>query len=398
VNLTARLSANAGGLGIAQRLLNAVTGVLGKHARGTGAMLLAGFVALVCLASAKFPHANWDLLPYVAASAEHKIANPIELHAYAYDAVKDAVEPGEYQSLLTGDAYRMRQAGDAAAFVSMLPMYRVKTLYISLISALAPFAGEVGAIRLISLISTLATGLCIGLWLYRENALAFAPVAVGGLIITGYAETARLGSPDALFTALFTFAIYALCRKREVIAALALFLSFMVRSDTIVFLGILACTMAAFRIVSLGAFVSFLAAAAAYLLLANGAGHPGWWTHFWFSNVEQQLTMYGFEPAFSVAVYLKALASGAVRTVTEQAWPGFMLLLVAVWLFARRALSDRLDRGGVIFVALTAGVAARFVLFPLPDVRLHGAYIISAAMVLLPSMRTLLSVWTATRD
>jgi hypothetical protein len=393
VSLSARTIAKAERPGVAQRLLDAVTGLTDRYAHGLGAFLIAAFIALVCIASAKFPHANWDLLPYVAASTEHKVSEPAELQAVAYKVVKDAVEPADYERLVSGDPYRVRQATDANAFASMLPMYRVKTLYISLISSLSPRAGEVGAIRLISLLSSLATGLCVGLWLYREKALALAPVAVGALMIAGYAEAARLGSPDALFMALFTFGIYALYRKREAVAALALFLSFMVRSDTIVFLVILTVLFAAFRIVSLGTFAATLAAATAYAFLSNGAGHPGWWTHFWFSNVEQQLTMQGFDPAFSFGIYSKALASGAVRVVTEQAWPGLLIVLAAAWLFAHRALGKLADPETLIFLALVLGIIARFILFPLPDVRIHGAYLLAAAMLLLPSVRILLGVW-----
>ena len=151
--------------------------------------------------------------------------------------------------------------------------------------------------------------------------------------------------------ALFTFGLYALHRKREVVAVLALFLAFMVRSDTIAFLGILAVLFVLFRQISLGAFGAFIAAAIAYSFLSNGAGHPGWWTHFWFSNVAQQLTMEGFHPEFSIAVYLKALASGLVRCVTELAWPGMLVILVAAWAFIRsiawengRARRDHLPR------------------------------------------------------
>jgi Gpi18-like mannosyltransferase len=275
----------------------------------------------------------------------------------------------------------------------MLPMYRVKTLYVSLIAALSPYFGEVGAIRFISLISTLATGLCVGLWLFREKALAYAPAAAGVLMIAGYPDIARLGSPDALFMALFTFGLYALHRNREMLSVFALFLAFMVRADTIAFLGILAVLFALLRQISLGAFGAFIVAAIAYSFLSSGAGHPGWWTHFWFSNVAQQLTMEGFHPEFSVPVYLKALASGLVRCVTELAWPGLLIILIASWAFVRSSLGKMDTRAEVIFLALVGGIIARFILFPLPDARVHGAYLTPLFPLLIPSIKTLLSVW-----
>ena len=377
----------------AENLLAWLTALVSRHSSRIGAAIFAAFIALTCIASAKFPHANWDMLPYVAAGSEHRINDPQQLHDFAYEKVKESVDPASFELLAKGDAYRDRQFEDAAAFNSMLPMYRVKTLYVSLIAALSPYFGEVGTIRLISLFSTLATGLCIGLWLFRENAFPYAPVAAGVLMISGYPDIARLGSPDALFMALFTFGLYALHRKREAVAVLALFLAFMVRSDTIAFLGIRAVLFILFRQISLGAFGAFTAAAIAYSFLTHGAGHPGWWTHFWFSNVAQQLTMEGFHPDFSATVYVKALASGLVRGVTELAWPGLLIILIAAWAFIRASLGKMDTRAEVIFLALVGGIIARFILFPLPDARVHGAYLTPLFLLLLPSVKTLLSVW-----
>ena len=378
---------------MASRLLDWLIALVARFASPIGAAIFIGFIALTCIASAKFPHANWDLMPYVAASSEARFQTVQEVHDYAYDAVREAVDPASFELLAKGDAYRQRQFTDANAFVSMLPMYKVKALYISLISALAPYTGEMGAIRLITLLSTLSTGLCVGLWLYREKAVAYAPVAVGMLMISGYPDIARLGSPDALFMALFTFGLYALTRKREMVAVLALFLAFMVRSDTIAFLGILAVLFVLFRQISLGAFGAFVASAIAYSVLSQGAGHPGWWTHFWFSNVAQQMTMEGFHPDFSASIYVKALASGIVRCVTELAWPGLLVILVSAWAFLRSALGRIDPRTEVIFLALVGGIVARFILFPLPDARVHGAYLTPLFLLLLPSIKTLLSVW-----
>jgi hypothetical protein len=380
-------------LDFAESVLAFLSGFISRHSSRIGAAIFAAFIALTCIASAKFPHANWDLLPYVAAGSEHRFTSPQQVHDFAYEKVKEAVDPAAFELLAKGDAYRARQFEDAAAFNSMLPMYRVKPLYISLISALAPRFGEVGAIRLISLLATLAMGLCVGLWLFREKALGYGPAAAGVLMISGYPDIARLGSPDALFMALFTFGLYALYRRREMVSALALFLAFMVRADTIAFLGILAVLFVLFRQISLGAVAAFTAAAIAYSFLSHGAGHPGWWTHFWFSNVAQQMTMEGFHPDFSFPAYLRALASGLVRCVTELAWPGLLVILTAAWVFIRSTPGKIDSRAEIMFLALVGGIVARFILFPLPDARVHGAYLTPLFLLLVPSIKTLLSVW-----
>ena len=51
------------------------------------------------------------------------------------------------------------------------------------------------------------------------------------------------------------------------------------------------------------------------------------------------------------------------------------------------------SRAEIIFLALVGGIIARFILFPLPDARVHGAYLTPLFLLLLPSIKTLLSVW-----
>ncbi len=368
-----------------------VAAFLLRHATLLGALAFALFVAACVIIALVHPQANWDMLAYVAAASEARFADPAALHAHAYEVVKAAVDPAQYTALTAGDPYRVRQFTDPAAFHSMLGMYRVKALYVELAAALSPIYGEAGALHRISVASTLVTGLTFGLWLFRLKAFKFAPLVIGLLWIANYGDVARLASPDALFMALLTLGLYLYDRERHWFSALALFLSCLVRADTIVFLAAWSVLVIAFRVRGPGVLVAFVAALIAYPFMTSGAQHPGFWAHFMFSTIDTQLTMEGYHPAFSAMLYLRGLAVGVVRLLTESSWPGVIALMMPVWVILRTYGSKLGAREDAIIIALVGGVIARFMLFPLPDVRIHSAYLTPLLLFMIPAIQAFMN-------
>jgi hypothetical protein len=313
------------------------------------------------------------------------------LHAHLYDAVRAGVAEGEFAALTTGDAYRVRMAEDPAAFHSMLPMYRVKFLYAEVLSGLLNVMQPVAAVRAISVFSTLLFGLVAFLWLRSGKALALAPALVAVLIVAGFADAARAGAPDMLASVLLLAGLYAHTRRREALTAALLFLAFLARPDNIAFLGVFAVLMILFRQWSWGALAAFAASFAAYVPISHWAGHPGWWPHFWFTNIEPQLTMEDFQPVFSLALYLKAFAAGMVKSLIRDTWVGVGLLALVGW-FVTDWLGLRLDRrAAVLFAALVLGVAAKFVLFPIPDTRVYFPNLIPPFLLLAPLLMAIVA-------
>ena len=210
-------------------------------------------------------------------------------------------------------------AEDPAAFHSMLPMYRVKFLYAEVLSALSNVMQPVAAVRAISVFSTLLFGLvALLVAALGEGARAGAGAWSAILIVAGFADAARAGAPDMLASALMLAGLYAYTRRWEALTAVLLFLAFLVRPDNIAFLGVFAVLLVLFRQWSWGALAAFAASFAAYVPISHWAGHPGWWPHFYFTNIEPQLTMDGFEPAFSLALYAKAFVAGVVKALIRR--------------------------------------------------------------------------------
>ena len=372
---------------ILTRLPDNLAAFIAANGARLGALALLAYVAAVTLISAVHPQPNWDLLAYTASSLSGHHPDPNVLQHLAYEEVRKAVEPGQFVALTSGDAYRAHQFEHPEAFVSMLGMYKVKALFISMIKFVAPLVGgEVAAIRLITTVSTAITGIIMLLWLYRRQAFAFAPLVIGFAAISGYGDIARLGSPDAFFMALLTLGMFLFDRGKLWLGALALLLSTLVRSDTIVFLAAWSVLVLVFNLRLWPVLVAFAASLMAYPLVTSSAGHPGFWPHFMFSTQAQVMTMEGFHPAFSMGVYLKSLAIGVMRLLTETTWPAAIALLLPVWVWLKSQVKWLSVREDVLVMALVGGVIGRFLLFPLPDTRIHGAYLVVLLLTLIPAM------------
>jgi hypothetical protein len=378
---------------LADSALSVGGGIYARFAVPIGVVALSLYVMLTALAAVVFPDPNWDMLPYVAVAGESAHQSPEDLHAYAYGAVKAGVSAADYAAL-TDDAggYRTRMANDAAAFHSMLPMYRVKFLYAEILSGLSRTMSPVAAMHAVQVFSTLLFGAIVLLWLRSAGALALAPIIGAALIVAEFAYVARSNSPDMLASALLIGGLYAHMRRREAATAVLLVLAVMARPDNVIFVGVLAVLLLAFRQWSVGVLAGAVVSFAAYFAIAHWAGHPGWWPHLYFSSIEQQMNMDGFDPAFSIALYAKAFVNAVVRSLVYNTWVGVAVLALAGWYLTDRA-GFRLDRrAGIVFAALVLAVLAKFVVFPIHDNRIYFPSLIPPFLLL---ATPLMAMWSS---
>ncbi|TIR41555.1 MAG: DUF2029 domain-containing protein, partial [Mesorhizobium sp.] len=296
------------------------------------------YIVLIAVTTWCIPDANWDMLPYLAIAEEGTYRDVQALHDYAYGTVRDGVSASDYKALIDdGGGFRSHMAGNAADFHSLLGMYRIKFLYAEILSAMSSIMSPVEAMRAVSVLSVLLFGAIALLWLRSESALALAPVAGAVLMMAEFSDAARAATPDLLCSALFLGGLFAYVRGREVAAAILLFLAFMARPDSIVFLAIFAVLLVGYRQKAWGALAGFAASLVAYFAISHWAQHPGWWPHLWFSSIEQHYNMDGFDPPFSAAAYLRAFAASLVRAVSLNSWVGISVLALAGWYAASRA-------------------------------------------------------------
>ena len=347
-----------------------------------GAAVLALLVITTAAVVHVFPISNWDMIAYTATILEPETADPVELHDRSYELLKENVSPGEFLTLTRDRDYRIRQFEDPRAFSTMLGFYRLKVLYIETARLLTGFVDPVKALRLISLGSALAVGAVLMLWLARTGALMYGPVVAALLVLSSFGEAAALLSPDLYASVFLLLAAFLYLERQDIAAALSLIAAFFIRPDHLAFIGVFfvfALIYGPGRWVMTACFAVCLAV---YVWLTSNSDHPGWWVHLWFTHVEYVPTLEGFDPAFSVAVYLKMLVRSTVRSIMNQTW--LALLFAQVLFFARVIDPAKLsERTKVLLYGMFASICAKYLVFPHFETRFYFPYLMAMAMILL---------------
>lgn len=350
-----------------------------RHRIGAGVLAL--LVVMTAAVAYVFPNSNWDMIAYTASVLEPEIEDPVELHKQTYDLVRENISAGEFLILTQDRDYRIRQYEDPRAFMTMLGFYRLKLLYLETARALTAFVDPVKALRLISIGSTLAIGAILLFWLARNGALMYGPIIAALLVLARFGEAAVLVSPD-LFGSIFLFLAAVLyLERRDLLAALALIAAVFVRPDHLAFIGVFFVFAAIYgpgRWIMTGCFVVCLAA---YVWLTRDATHPGWWVHMWFSHVEYVPTLEGFDPPFSLLIYLKMLVRATVRSLMNQSW--LALLFIQVVFFAKAINPAQLnERTKVLLYGIFVSICAKYIVFPHYESRFYFPYLIAIGMIL----------------
>ena len=358
-----------------------------------GPLLLFAVFGAVALFSWLKPGHNWDVVAYLAAAMKNQFATFDDVHRQVFSTLKVGLPDADYQALISGDEYRMRQFADPSALQSMIGMYDIKWLYVKLLSVLGPQLGWLNAVLTINLVSIALLFFSVWAWLSRFKILALAPLVVGLFLALGLADAYRVSTPDFLAIALMTSGVLMLDRGR-VVASLAPFtLAVLARPD-----GAAAVCMIALLLITMrdprwrhGALM-FGLAVGAYMFAKASSTSPGWWPHLWFSTYQMRDTMEGFAPAFSMEIYLKAFAYNFGRAMTENNWLGFYVaaIVASVWIVSESKTDERIRNPRMVIVsALILSVAAKFVLFPLHDTRTYLPILFPMMLLIGAQMRVL---------
>ncbi len=345
------------------------------------------FLMAIAVIGLKKPEYNWDMAPYIAAAIQTDGSNVEELHQKTWDMIEARASQNQIYNLKAGNPYNLHLYANPDAFYSMLPMYEVKVAYISAVRFLGKIANPVDATIWISVISSLIFGGICLVWMIRGEFAQAAPVVISIMLLAGFFYMPRIATPDLMFAALCLGGIYLLLRGNDLAALPLLFMAFLVRPDNIIFLFALCLSAILFSQRKLGLFALFGAALASYFWITSGNNHPGWWAHFYFSNVEIQNTMVGFNPDFSVLDYFKGLARGASIALQNNNWPKLMLVLLFAWGMLARAGMAPNRRATAMLVAIILCFGGKFITFPLPDDRTYFVFVVAFAMILLETWK-----------
>jgi len=346
------------------------------------------FIAFLAAVPFLHPEYNWDLAPYLAIAMENTIPDHAELHRTVWGIMQAGATEDQFRQLTTANSYNIAQYANPETFFSQLVFYRVKIAYTMLLREFGPLIGYVQTTQWINTLSVLVIGTVLMLWMRRAEIMQAALVVIPLMLLGSFLTMAQLAVPDMLGTAVMLIGVYWLRTGRDWWAVPLLFLGFLIRTDMIIYLFALVLATVAFNGRILPVLTAFVLAALAYVPVSHAGAHPGWWTHFYFTNVEIQNDMRGFHPAFSVGAYIEGLVRGITSSFRFHHWLTLFATLVLGWLALLRA--GRVPRGGITVILITAsilGIAGKFVVFPLPESRVYFPYLLILGLSLLELWR-----------
>jgi hypothetical protein len=266
-------------------------------------------------------------------------------------------------------------------------MYRIKVGYIEVARALRAFVPTVLAFRLINLLALAILSAAMIWWMrvggFGRAAFFLVPI----LLLAKLPATARIITPDLLCVSFAIGGLALLRRGRWPLAAACFAAATLVRPDFILFPGALLAVALLTRTTAKEAAFCFAAAAAAYGLTMLAGGYPGWWPHFSFALVEE-LGDLRSAPPFSFEAYVRGFERGMLSNVATQMWPTIVALLIGCWLLLPVRRDRQPRQADWLFLALVLSLAARCLVFPLPEDRLYLPTIIMLALLVSERWRT----------
>ena len=351
-----------------------------RHWIGAAAFLL--FITMTAAVVHIYPQSDWDMIAYTAAILEDETASPEDLHQRTYDTIRQNLTAGEFVTMTQDRVYRIRQYEDADAFYSMLGFYRLKLLYVEAAKLLTGPLNPVEALRALSSGSVLAIGAILLVWLARNKALMYGPFVIALLIFSGFGGTALHQTPDLFASVFLLLAGLFYLERLDLAAALALIAAFFARPDHLAFIGVFFVFAALYgpgRWTMTGCFaVCFMA----YLWLTQDTTHPGWWVHMWFSHVEFVPTLEGFDPPFSVGIYLQMIVRNVVRSLIDETWLALLFAQTVFFAMVIRPM-ELAERPKVLLYGIFVSICAKYVVFPHFDTRFYLPYLVALGMILL---------------
>lgn len=199
--------------------------------------------ALLVLYSAFEPTHNFDVVHYVGCVNYYEIQDPTALHEKNWQDLEAAI-PAKRMAEITDNPYESTVRRDPKSFRQQLPLFQIKVLYTSLVWLMTKLGVQIAyATHMLSALAV-ALGAWVFFFTFRRHihpVLLFL-LPVMGLAI-GMLDVATMSSPDGL-AFLFVALIMAALQRDSKWLWLLLPFSVWVRSDLVVYVGMLAVLLA----------------------------------------------------------------------------------------------------------------------------------------------------------
>jgi len=333
--------------------------------------LYAGFCLALATIAYFRPVATFDRYLYAGAVASLRYSDPITIHRIARGEFDAQPSPFQYESV-AAEPYFVDVRDNPYHFVQQLGLFRLKLGYVTggyvLWRAGLPIL--VG-LRLISACCLLVLGLTVLAWTHE------ALLAAMLLLTPPVLNMGRMVTADPLSTTMVILALFALARKRNLVAASLLLASIVVRPDNIVLVLMLLAWMVGRRNIRFSVGAIFIALAVVAVTLTNLIAHVyNWRVIMQHSFVKPVVEPVSHPILISFAGYLHAVEG--LRAIPYTFMTMWILVAVITWrsLPSRSIFRDLLPLAG-------GSIVIRLVMFPNFDDRFFVWFYLLAGIALI---------------
>jgi len=76
---------------------------------------------------------NWDMLGYASSAISLESEDPVYIHDYVYNELRNYVSDEDFEKLTNGSSYRKTMFEDPDAFIQQIPYFKIRIVFVSLI-------------------------------------------------------------------------------------------------------------------------------------------------------------------------------------------------------------------------------------------------------------------------
>lgn len=240
------------------------------------------------------PWFDWDIVSYIWNVKYIENTNKEQVHKETYDELKNYLDEGRYKIILEANQYRKDVYKETEAFFDIMPFYNIKFIYIWTIYFFTKlWLWIIDAIIAVSILSYLAFSIILFTFFRKE--IEKYPVLFFALYLMTFSSpiliAARSTTPDMFWAFLLLAWTFLVIRKNIILWLLVLILSLWVRTDSIIFIGVLMFYLKFFaetdyKINYKTFFIWWFLALAFYKWINTYFSNFGYWTLYYNSFIE----------------------------------------------------------------------------------------------------------------
>lgn len=262
---------------------------------------------------------TWDVVGYVGAALSWQSSDPLAVQTQTYELLRLTL-PEQAFAGLVGGPYATAMATNAEQFYSQLDMYRIKPLYVGLLTVLDAIGlNLVDAGKVLSVGPAALLCILIYVWLKRHVPANFAlSITILLSLCSRLFDVARVILPDSLSALILVLAVYLLLERPAATrwAFVLLVLSILVRTNNILFvtplliyMGYTNSRLEGWQSKGVRAPASALVVAVICYFVVSAWFNHQWWRLFHHTFIESIADMNAFAAGFSLDQYLQVLGT-----------------------------------------------------------------------------------------